>query len=284
MVIFIELSGIVFRIRLPYPVEVQEGFAKFAVKGNPDRWDADIEFIRGCEQFTGFREPCLAEDEQMRFYSHAGLILCAAKGGSLGPMAYTVCDVDGARMACYLNACYPPLETLGTLVQLVPLRWFLARKGVLLLHASQILVQNRGVLFAAPSGTGKTTQAGLWRQHRGARVACNDRVLLRDRQTWGFPYDGAQPVFDPEVQSLGAVVCLGQAEENRIVKLRPAGAVARLMQIALFDAWDPAVRDFAAEQLLGIVEAVPVYQLDCTPDETAVACLEEQLRKDGVIL
>ena len=36
----------------------------------------------------------------------------------------------------------------------------------LLFHASYIFHAGRGLLFTAPSGTGKSTQAGLWRAHR----------------------------------------------------------------------------------------------------------------------
>lgn len=284
MDIFIELFGMVFRIRLPYPVEVQEGFAKFAVEGNPEHADAEIEFIRGCEQFTGLTEPCLADDEQMCFYDHGGKILCAAKGGSLGPMAYTVCNLSESRMVCHLNTRYPLLGSLGALIQLVPLKWFLGRKGILLFHASQILIQSRSVLFAAPSGTGKTTQARLWQRNRNAEILCNDRVLLRGMQTSGFPYDGAEPVFCPEIHDLHAIVCLGQAARNMIRRLRPSSAIAKLMQVTLFDAWDPVVRDFAVEQLVSIAEKIPVYQMNCTLDEAAVSCLEAQLRKDGVII
>ena len=284
MEIFIRHCGIIFRIILPYPVEVQESFAKFALKEVPAHWDAQIEFIQGCDQLDGLPDLCLAEDDQMIFYAHGTQILCAAKGGFSSPMAYTICDVASSRLVCYMNTNhYPPLQSLGALIQLIPLKWFLSRKGVMLFHAAQIITQAKGILFTAPSGSGKTTQSRLWALHREAEIVCNDRVLVRDMRTSGFPYDGADPVSNPEMYNLNAIVCLGQSPRNAITKLRPAAALARLMQLALFDAWDPAVCEFVSEQLLHIVASVPVYQLNCTPDEAAVICLEDQLRKDGVI-
>lgn len=284
MVIYIEIFRIIFRVVLPYPVEIETSFGKFVLPGTPERWDAEIEFIRGCDAVQEPDAAPLSVDDQMIFYDQSTQVLCVARGGHYGPAAYTFCDPQSSRLVCRLNTgSYPPPKSLGALMQLVPLKWFLSRKGVLLLHAAQILTGAKGILFTAPSGTGKTTQSRLWEKHRGAEIVCNDRVLVRGLLTCGFPYDGADPVCNPEEHGLDAIVFLGQSPRNTITRLRPAAAIAHLMQTALFDAWDPQVQRFAAEQLLQIVSAVPVYQLNCTPDEAAVRCLEEQLRKDGVI-
>ena len=66
-------------------------------------------------------------------------------------------------------------------------------------------------------------------------------------------------------------------------RLRPREALARLMPQAVIDVWDPWSRTAAAELLLKLMNHTPVYLLRCTPDENAVACLEQQLIKDGVI-
>ena len=58
--------------------------------------------------------------------------------------------------------------------------------------ASFIRWQGRGILFSAPSGTGKSTQANLWVQHQGAEVINGDRAALRQVggrwQAFGLPY------------------------------------------------------------------------------------------------
>lgn len=283
MVLYIELSQIVFRVILPYMVEIQDSFANFLLSDEPDHWDAEIEFIQGCNGVGEMPSSPVSQDDQMLFYERDSQIVCVARGGAY-PMAYTFCDLNESRLVCHLDtAHYPPLQSLGALIQLIPLKWFLSKRGVMLFHASQVVVDAKGILFTAASGTGKTTQARLWAEHRGAKIVCNDRVLVRNLHTFGFPYDGADPVFNPEKHGLHAIICLGQSPENKVVRLRPATAIARLMQTVLFDAWDSQVQDFVFEQLLQIVSALPVYQLNCTPDEAAVLCLENQLRKDGVI-
>ena len=139
------------------------------------------------------------------------------------------------------------------------------------------------LIFYGPSGTGKTTQAKLWRTHRGAEIICNDRTLVRDGQTYGFPMDGSEPVCSGKILPLGAVVCLAQASENQIRRLRPGEALAALMPQVVFDSWDSRSSRLASEQLIELIRRRPVYQLCCTPDQQAVECLEACLRKDGIL-
>ena len=64
------------------------------------------------------------------------------------------------------------LETIGT-------ERLVGMAGGAILHSSFIEVGGKAVLFTAPSGTGKSTQAGLWRENRGAVVINGDRSVLR---------------------------------------------------------------------------------------------------------
>lgn len=284
MVLFIELSRIVFRIMIPYSLEIEDSIERFLLKNTPERWDAEITFVPGCQGMGLWSEPCVYEDDYLAFRTRDGETLCAIKGGAAGPVAYTVCSEDLSEMVCYMNTdAYPPLGSLLGLMQLIPLKWYLSRKQVLFLHSAEILLGNKGILFMAPSGTGKTTQSKLWQRYRQAEILCNDRVLMQGLKACGLPYDGSEPVCNPEAHEVHAIVCLGQAKENVICRLRPSKAIARLMPMVLCDMWEPEVRRFVSEALAQVTGAVPVYQLDCTPDEAAVVCLENQLRKDGVI-
>ena len=49
----------------------------------------------------------------------------------------------------------------------------------IVIHSSAIELDGNGILFSAPSGTGKSTQANLWREHKGAVVLNGDRPALR---------------------------------------------------------------------------------------------------------
>lgn len=284
MDLYINLSGIVFRIQIPGSVTIENSFEKFLLKDTPAQWDAEIRFISGCQGRGPWPASRVYDDDYITFRTRNGETLFEIKGGAAGPVAYTVCSEDLSEMVCYMNTdAYPPLGSLLGLMQLIPLKWYLSRKQVLFLHSAEILLGNKGILFMAPSGTGKTTQSKLWQRYRQAEILCNDRVLMQGLKACGLPYDGSEPVCNPEAHEVHAIVCLGQAKENVIRRHRPSKAIARLMPMVLCDMWEPEVRRFVSEAMAQVVGAVPVYQLDCTPDEAAVVCLENQLRKDGVI-
>lgn len=155
----------------------------------------------------------------------------------------------------------------------------------LIFHASYIGWQGRGILFTAPSGTGKSTQAELWRRHRGTEVLNGDKagVRLAGRPTaHGVPFAGTSGICRNVSLPLGAVVVLSQAPENTLRRLPPSQAAAALFPNVFVDSVVRAEWSRTLELLLALVAAVPVYALACTPDERAVECLERALKEDAL--
>ena len=184
---------------------------------------------------------------------------------------------------------YTPCTLLRTdkLLQYIPLRDLMLEHGMLLLHSSRVEMDGRALVFTAPSGGGKTTQARLWEKHMQARIVSNDRSIIRraasEILTGGYPADGSTPVCDPEQIPVGAIVILAQGKENRVVRPQPAAAVSHLMSQTAADGWNGAQQ---AELMLlwaDILERCPVYLLTCRPNEGAVRCLHSELKKEGEI-
>ena len=98
------------------------------------------------------------------------------------------------------------VDSLDKILQLLPLRSFLIRSGTLMLHSSRIGISGKAILFTAPSQTGKTTQARLWEDCRGAQVLCNDRTLI-----WAEP--PVRPERKPSLQEMARLgeTCMGAA-------------------------------------------------------------------------
>lgn len=153
----------------------------------------------------------------------------------------------------------------------------------LIFHASYIGWNGKGILFTAPSGTGKSTQAELWRRHRGAEVLNGDKAGVRLDGTplaHGVPFSGTSGICHNVSLPLKAVVVLSQAPENIIRRLPPSQAVAALCPNVFVDSVVQEEWQMALNLLLDLAASVPVYALACTPDEHAVETLERAMARD----
>lgn len=189
--------------------------------------------------------------------------------GSPGAAELTVAEKDWSwstdHLRLWSTICLPQL--------LLPFR-------TLIFHASYIEHKGSGILFTAPSGTGKSTQAELWRVHRSARVLNGDKagVTLREMpMAHGLPFAGTSKICENVSLPLRGIVVLSQAPVNSIRRLRPSEAVAALCSNLFVDQVIPEEWSLALNLLLDLVAAVPVYALACTPDERAVQTLEQAL-------
>lgn len=173
----------------------------------------------------------------------------------------------------YLEHIYPQLA----------LPVILARHGAMLLHAAYILTPRGAVLFTAPSGTGKSTQAELWRQHRDALVVNGDRAALGLRggvaTAYGFPLCGTSDDCLNRCAPVRAVVRLYQASRNEARRLKGAEAVRVLLNGTYLPAEYRSELPHLFDTAVRLAEHIRVFALSCVPDGTAVDALETALRE-----
>lgn len=152
----------------------------------------------------------------------------------------------------------------------------------MLLHASYIKYKETAILFTGPSGVGKSTQAALWEAHTGARIINGDRAAIRKTTdgwtAWGSPYAGTSGIYRNESAPVGAVVVLGQAQENRLQPLNAAQALRSIYPEVSIHRWDRRFTTEATELLLDLLSHVPVFSLECQPNESAVTLLKEGMQ------
>lgn len=280
----LKIGGIGIRILSKEELRIEESMIPF-MSDNILNPDVEVETVWRDDAIPVPQSSMSGEDVLSEYYLEKDKYYCMTKGGWKGYLGSTICDKSFSRMTCYINKkdFQMPVESIGNLLRFLPMRMILQKHQILFLHASQIVVKNKGILFTAPSGTGKTTQAKLWMKCRQAEIICNDRVLVREGLTYGYPIDGSEPVMSGKVNSLGAVVLLKQGMRNEIQQLKPTAAMAQLMPQVVFDTWNLKSRELAMQQLLELIKKYPVYLLKCTPDEEAVFCLEGHLIKEGIL-
>lgn len=159
----------------------------------------------------------------------------------------------------------------------------IARAGGILLHASCIEHNGEAILFTAPSGTGKSTQGELWRQYRGADVINGDRIMVRVTETGaeavGIPFSGSSGICKNRTLPLRAVVYLSQASHNTVTPLVGVKAFRKIWEGCSVHIWDREEVAKAMDAVRKLMVTVPVYHLECTPDEEAVAALEAVMKK-----
>lgn len=157
----------------------------------------------------------------------------------------------------------------------------LLQRGAAVLHASYIDWKGQAVLFTAPSGTGKSTQANLWKEFAGAEIVNGDRALVRQwKACWyafGYPCCGSSKICLNRTLPLRAIVVLRQGEENRIEQLTALQKIRALAAATEVYPWDGLEINRALDIATQLAENVPVLKLICRPDEDAVKTLKKYL-------
>lgn len=148
-------------------------------------------------------------------------------------------------------------------------------RNSIVLHASCIEYQGKGIAFTAPSGTGKSTHTKLWEESKkGTRVINDDAPVIRifDGKpfVYGAPWSGSTDKFLNMMAPLSAIVLLEQANENSIRPLSTPEAIAMVMPRMLLPYHDNEMMELATSTFEQIITKVPVYNLKCRPDTEAV--------------
>ncbi len=281
----LSVGGVVLGLFSDLPLKMLPGTAAFQCNGVPT---VSVRVIPVDELPLTAGDVC-GDDGIFRYYRDGAYFYELAKPGTDGSVSLAVYPRSFGRVTLYVNeGAFPGVvRTVDKVLQLLPMKQLLAHFGAFLLHSSRISYHGKAILFTAPSQTGKTTQARLWREYSGAEIVGNDRTLLRmvggEIITSGYPVDGSSPVYSSEELPLGAVVVLRQGPENRIQRLSVASSLRFLMEQTALDAWNGTERGSAQLFWLELAGRCPVYLLSCRPDEGAVQCLKNQLEEDEVI-
>ena len=188
----------------------------------------------------------------------AGWLVCSPdyrEGRLLTTGRYTKMAVDNALMVLYALAT--------------------AASGTVLFHAAVVSHEGKGYMFLGPSGTGKSTHARLWLKYIDGTALVNDDnpvVRLADDGlpvVYGSPWSGKTPCYRNVSYPLGGIVLLSQAPYNKIHRLGGIHAYASLVASISGKRWDSRVADGLHATENALASTVPVWHLECLPDEEA---------------
>ncbi len=199
---------------------------------------------------------------EITYFNQKGRVRCSADWKTL----YCSANLDDKDSALVLDRFIMIAFGMAT----IPL-------AMLKVHASVTELNGRALVFMGVSGTGKSTHSKLWRQHvEGCTLLNDDEPIVRlmpdnTVRVYGCPWSGSTHCYRDEWAELVAFVHLYQAPENKLTK-----------QIGRF-AFDSLFTSVASMRTLGaanmklfetvadVLSIVPLYRLDCLPNEDAVA-------------
>lgn len=146
---------------------------------------------------------------------------------------------------------------------------------MLLIHSSCVVHQGKAVLCLGESGTGKSTHTRLWLNHiPDAHLLNDDSPVLAfengEAVVYGSPWSGKTHCYHQKRFPLAAAMRLSQAPHNKIRRLGVVEALSSLHPScppAL--AQDERYQDLIVDLLSDVLGTVPVFHLECLPDEAA---------------
>ena len=158
--------------------------------------------------------------------------------------------------------------------------------GGLVLHACAVVHKERAYLFAAPSGTGKSTHVGLWCQQFPDCYVLNDdkpaiRVTADGIYAYGTPWAGKQRQNRNAKVPLGGICFLQRGETDRICRVDAAEALVALYAQTAHMALTQTEMDALLTTIEKLLRMVPAYRLQCTPTPHAAEVAYRGMVEEG---
>lgn len=151
----------------------------------------------------------------------------------------------------------------------------------MVMHASVLDWSGKGILFTAPSGTGKSTQVKLWQTYfkKGVRVLNDDTPAIKfiydTPYVYGTPWCGSSGIHCNGFAPIAAIIIVEQAPYNSVAHLAVSEAMFRVMPRVFFPYFDQNMMNEVMNLFEKLIKTVPVYLLKCKPEREAVELVYE---------
>ncbi len=144
----------------------------------------------------------------------------------------------------------------------------------IIFHSSAIMVDGEAYLFTAPSGTGKSTHARLWRELLGDRAVMinDDKPIIRyvdgDFYVYGTPWNGKHRLDTNARAKIKAICKIYQAKENVIERVTATEMLVTLLSQTIRPS-EEAKMDKLLALLDEMLKRVNLYKLGCNVSREA---------------
>ena len=153
------------------------------------------------------------------------------------------------------------------------IRGVLLRHNSFFVHGVALQYKEKGVVFSAASGVGKTTHTNFWAEIFGAEILNGDTPIIKlvDGKPfiYGSPWCGESRISVNKVVPLDAIVIISRGTENKIRKLSKFEALGYLLPHINRPSWEAESVNLALDHCETLINTISVYKLECLPNSDA---------------
>ena len=284
---YVSIADVSIGIKTDFDVLIgQEGEQFFCRESIPTNIKNDISFnIQKTNNPLTMGKKIFDEDEFFIYETEFGFTRQFTSIISKKPYAWLTPYNEYNYNLSYLSGREEDFKYSKNILEGINIESILNKFNGFILHSSFINWQNNGILFSAPSGTGKSTQADLWNKHENAEIINGDRAGVRNVDgvwsAYGLPVGGSSGIYKNKKAQISHIIVLRQGTENKLTRLSPRDAFIKIYSETTVHTWDDEFQNNILNMISDLVQNVPVYLYECLPDESAVEFLKEQIMKDN---
>ena len=271
------IDAVGFRVGLDVPdAWIDPGFLPFACEGKPDAvvrlGKADALNRTGGETYE--------LQERVTVWPDAVRMLYREEEAILGTMLRREGLVPEI-IAVSRDSVPAPAELMDAIKGSV--YWLLQKRGVYVLHSASVILDGQVFAFSAPSGTGKTTHAALWRKVYRAEDFNGDQLAICSGEypvtAHGLPWCGSSGIAKKGAVPLGGVFFLERGSENRAEPVDGLKKLLLLSERMMADHFTAGALSRTVRELEQSAQALPCACLTCRMDEDAARVAVEYARR-----
>ena len=286
---YYRLADIVIRINCPFDYCPTYSYMKdFVIQSN--LYDYDFDFVK-IDDIHIFLNPDMREVSRLGKYiyylDNNGQEYCFH---TYYDYIYAVTIHKKNKGYCYYsneNILIKNVNEGYYLENYIGIESILMKFNAMSLHSCHVDYQNQGILFSAPSGTGKSTQGQLWKENLNAMIINGDRTIIRKKDeqwyAYGAPFCGTSGIHINSKERLKAIIIIRQYDSNIISQLKMIDKMKLLYSELTIHHWNSKYVEQAFQWIDELLQEVEILFYQCNKNKEAALFLKSYLIERGVI-
>lgn len=149
--------------------------------------------------------------------------------------------------------------------------------GKLPIHSASVIYEDKAYLFSAPSGTGKSTHADLWKGQFECEILNGDitiaQIIVEDNKkkamVYGCPWCGTSNLYMNKTVELGGIAFLNQGKENIIYDLSIEDLGIKILENHFVPLITKEIADECVKNINSLARIAKGYTLTCNMEKEA---------------